>query len=642
MVYKPNTEIRLVTEHHCPQLAANKLHAFFTNEGVRTEEFFNPHYNPKLMVFVFPDRNNKEKALNLRHFARELDRWKFKTHTSNHHQNDDHKTIYVHSLNERHFHTYSIADGNDRDETLKEKVDDLIEGLKRSREGADMEKFHFMWPGEEYANPPKTLLITFKNLRAAEDFLKVDTFPRGSPIPIRKYHKRFHKHVSIRQCSICKQTNHRRGDSSCSQEPHCPKCWSTEHIEATSDCIPFCWKCKEGHSSGSNKCPENRTYVRQQRKYAYQRESFVSRTQNTAPEQRQFHRDMIRLQNSLNRTPPSSYAAAISPASRAQPTQDTLPSPSVSVSCNTLFSMGYTAACISEAYDPGSFHDVLKDFCTDNNMPLGKFRTPSNNMLRKIVPDAYPAQDNSDFPILNPSTAIPQQVTSSLPSSPSQRNFTVSQSFPSSLDPDRMTTIDEVNSPVPSDTQSIIDPRDHEDISEFLSMGEDLIAKQNSQPLQYKPSATSSHEIDRNDSVLDPNNRILSQYAPSSPPATSVSPHLNNQTNMTSIREALIQTKKYPVILEVNSMSDKKNETFERLYKDLQKEMTINELAIKIKSNRLIFHPADEPNQPSNQTSPHLNKDMLDMIIKNKQFSEDTFIFRIHPESIKKFKRARS
>ena len=114
-----------------------------------------------------------------------------------------------------------------------------------------------------------TALLTFKYAIIfwaldAQKFCQEDTNIEISFL--MALNKKMEKKIYILQCKTCKKTDHRKGDSKCDGQPRCPRCWGTDHTAFRPTCKPVCWKHGEGHSSGSNRCPINVEYKRNQRK----------------------------------------------------------------------------------------------------------------------------------------------------------------------------------------------------------------------------------------------------------------------------------------------------------------------------------------------------------------------------------------
>ena len=203
--------------------------------------------------------------------------------------------------------------------------------------------------------------------------------------PILARNKRFHKSIPIRQCGICRKTDHRTSDSTkCDGDLRCSRCLSTEHIEYKEDCKFNCWNCRnDTHASGSNICKSNREYVSTQCKDIIQKQRFNNLMANTPPTQRGMHRSMVQLNRNLEntyaastkrpRTNSNTGAAAVTPSppspppTAGQPANQTAGQPGLMGNVH-IFTMAYVMGCLSEKANKGSFEKSANSVLTKNGI----------------------------------------------------------------------------------------------------------------------------------------------------------------------------------------------------------------------------------------------------------------------------------
>ena len=201
------------------------------------------------------------------------------------------------NLSPVHFIQYTIEDGNSVDETLNMVVTNFIEDIKTEvgKRGMKIEDHHFIQHNPD--DVPKNLKLTFETREQAKKFLNEDTSIR-SGVLLKRF-KKPDEHIPIRQCKICRNTNHRAGDYKCTRVLRCPRCLSRDHSQPTTSCRPMCWTHKEGHSSGSDRCPINIKFKKDQRTARNRKSREEAQLSGTHEEYREFHRDMIQLKNTI-------------------------------------------------------------------------------------------------------------------------------------------------------------------------------------------------------------------------------------------------------------------------------------------------------------------------------------------------------
>ena len=241
------------------------------------------------------------------------------------------------------------------------------------------------------------MILTFKDLQAATDFLKDDTYLDMGLI--QSIHKKWHNHIQKRQCSVCKKTDHRRGNRDlCDGVMRCARCLSTHHPIPTATCEPQCWTHGKGHSSGSEKCSIIIAFKKRQREIHDAKERINLQTAETPSEYQQLHKDILKVQANNNNNS-NSYASKLRGGNQANNHAGPAAQPPFQVQTSqfntTVFAAAYTAASISEAYEPGTFQEVMEEWARANKMPTMKYPTPRLGVLKALAPDA-PAVQQAD------------------------------------------------------------------------------------------------------------------------------------------------------------------------------------------------------------------------------------------------------
>ena len=366
--------IKFESAEGCTQEKAVALAQFFASKNLQFKDFYVPRTNTKLIVFLFDNVSDKEKIVKLPNLEDKLNNSKCKIYKPTIIEDPNDRTVFVWNLNPLYFWytpSNSIQENNNK---LLEKMNTFMYDLK-AKVGDIIEDHHFIShivKGKRYA--PRQMTIVFKEKEKAKEFINQDTFFNYGIL--RKIHKKFNEFIPLKKCSICKMTNHRKGDPRCDGHKRCARCLSKDHLVAER-CTntPKCHTHGEGHSSGSARCPINIKYRKNQRLELANNEIIERQTSNTPVEYRAVHRDFIKSQiANKNKT----YANA---------TKNSMnPTPSVNTANTSAFSMGYTIACIAEAYMPGTFQKALDEFCDDNNLPKYKVRTPDPTIVNGIAP----------------------------------------------------------------------------------------------------------------------------------------------------------------------------------------------------------------------------------------------------------------
>ena len=249
--------------------------------------------------------------------------------------------------------------------------------------------------------------ITFKTIEQAKAFIESDTrFDIGI---LRASQKNWHRDVRLIQCKVCRKIGHRKGHRSCDRIQKCPRCLSTSHSQPTDTCRPMCSIHGDGHSNGSDRCPNNIKFRKEQRTAFNINDRINRQTANTAPDYRQIHHDVLTLRQEIKNN--NSYASAVQNKKTNLPT----PTPTGIIPIqnknfdSTTYASSYISACISEAYDPGCFQEVMDAYAELNGLPKIKHPPPRPTLLKALAPEA-PILPNSDS-VPDAVSKIPQTQT---------------------------------------------------------------------------------------------------------------------------------------------------------------------------------------------------------------------------------------
>ena len=626
MANQEQLKIKLVTTHPSPWYAVKQVSAHLSQCAIRTYGVVQANHNPNIFFIKLPTVEMKEKVLTEQSLPQILNRWGFAPllpHVSAEvanrtafGTNSVHRMVFVNALSPLYFQCFTAEEtGEEEDDTLQGKMDELTAKIKQTPEGAEIEDIHFNRQYDRQIEiAPRTCLITFQTVVAAQAFINTET-----TIPlscIKKSNKKFHVAIRIKQCLVCKQTNHRKGDRMCSLQYHCSRCWSTSHSAPLEEqCDDICWNCGPGHISGSNRCPLNRAYVREERAKLADRNRISNRIRDTPSESRAFHADLLRHTSYASRfrqrgqpnqqgprpnhtphqqapnfpqpgpqpghqpgpqpqiPPPPPPPTVNSPMPGTPPITSALSSATATApqADNTLSSrvmrQAYIAACIDEALIPGSFQDTMESYYNINNIPLIKFPTPNDNIIRRYSNEAVnpPAQQNntnavtaSPLRTVSPTLITPRsspQRTSPRLDETSPLTFSASQDLSLLLSPgtfhsqsSEVTALvnDLLGDPV---TRRIISP-----ISGTNSPGlPDLHHIHNSQQAGGSKQNTPMEGIDEELNEILANSQIDNTISANS---GIIKPNVTKNTKKTG------NTKKGPPINPLSDVSQKLNKTF--------------------------------------------------------------------------------
>ena len=238
------------TDHEARNLS-NELY----NKEIRFYQVFTPRYDPRAVIFMFSHTSEKEKLLNLENLNEILRKCNCTLHSpgSNDPKEKSDRSIFLWNLSPGHFICYTIEDGNDVDETLDSVMLNMVNDIKEEvgKRGMQILEHHFIQHRPQ--DNPRGLKLTFCNIDQAKKFLAEDTSIRSGVLLAR--FKKQDVHIPIKQCKICRMTNHRAGDRNCRGTPRCPRCTSRDHTQPTMYCQPKCFSCGEGHSPALTDAP---------------------------------------------------------------------------------------------------------------------------------------------------------------------------------------------------------------------------------------------------------------------------------------------------------------------------------------------------------------------------------------------------
>ncbi|CAL4202563.1 unnamed protein product, partial [Meganyctiphanes norvegica] len=250
-------QLKFVSEDNAPPdigIRAHHLSSFFHSERISVLKHYVPHYNKKIVFFNFNSVAHKEKALNSSELAATLTRLKFKPiDLSPGYSNVSHRKVYINALCPNHFDLYQDGD------TIESKQNQLVHKIKATPEGAAIVDHHFIRSPVDPVNDPygakkapSSMTATFRDFKAAEDFIAVDSNIEHGIIVARN--KRFHKEVPLVICNQCWRTGHRRGSTECDKIAVCRKCRSTDHTAPLVSCDAKCSIHGLGHTDTSAVC----------------------------------------------------------------------------------------------------------------------------------------------------------------------------------------------------------------------------------------------------------------------------------------------------------------------------------------------------------------------------------------------------
>ena len=317
--------------------AANLLSNYFSRNQLKHATFFVPNNsnNDKLIIFKFSTPEDRDKTLGHPNFEREIaTQANCKLFVSPNAPSPEkfHRMIFAYRINPIQFYS--------ENETLSRRVETFKDQIRDSQPEGAVEDIHcIQHPARQRGElqPPRCMIITFKDLTAATNFLNEDTYIDMGLI--QSIHKKWHNHIQKRQCGQCKKTDHRRGNRDlCDGILRCARCLSTNHSIPTPTCEPQCWTHGKGHSSRSEKCPIIISYKKQQREIHDAKERIEKQTSSTPAENQQLNKDILKVQASI-KSNSNSYASKLRGGNQASNHTGLAATPAIQVEASRLIPM---------------------------------------------------------------------------------------------------------------------------------------------------------------------------------------------------------------------------------------------------------------------------------------------------------------
>ena len=219
--------------------------------------------------------------------------------------------------------------------------------------------------------------------------------------------KKFDQHVSIRQCGVCRKTDHYRGNpNKCDQKHRCPRCLSEDHYSPRVDCVPTCWTHQIGHSTGSEKCPLIRDYKRGKRREDNNIRNREQLIQRTPADVRVFHRDLLRVEDTIKAS--KSYASATKNA-------NTIPALTIKKSTldASVFLMAHVRATHAEVCKHNAYNQIMDQYADLNGWPKIKHPPPLPEELSAVASLVTSRIDDSTLvadPLTDTTTTFPRRA----------------------------------------------------------------------------------------------------------------------------------------------------------------------------------------------------------------------------------------
>ena len=199
-------------------------------------DFYIARYNPKMIIFKYDSDITKNQVLSSPVLPDILLNYHFSIHkpTPSATIEKSLRTIIVLNLNPSYFFCHTTDEGT---ETLDNKKTQLVQDIKAriSTRNMKISDFHFIQKDEN--TPLRTLKLTFSTKEEATKFNDENTTTSLGVLLARS--KKFDQHVPIRQCGVCRKTDHRRGDpTKCDKKDRCPRCLSQQHLALSRTVLP--------------------------------------------------------------------------------------------------------------------------------------------------------------------------------------------------------------------------------------------------------------------------------------------------------------------------------------------------------------------------------------------------------------------
>ena len=360
---------------------AQNLLMSLQNRQLNYEDAFVPKYNGSLLIIRFKTHEDYRKVQDLGGLWELLRRKNFREYFPNTDttERESDRTVFVWRLNRLMFGAFRNQKDLEKNKTEFKTIltNRLVE------DGMPPQDIQFLYTPNN--TPPKQMRIKFPTSEIAKKFLSTDT--RILYIHLPQTFKKIDEHIPIPQCKACRKKGHQIMDCPDPRE-RCPRCLSREHQKPKDDdpqnCVPYCWTHKEGHSTGSAKCPDNIKYRQMKRKELKTSRERNEIINNAEPGQRQITGQVFDLHQKVKTiktnksTPGASYAnAVLGEAMSHKLTPDF--NPKGYASC-------YTGAMLQAIYDPDplGFQKIMNAYEEANGWPVCKHPPLSPHFINAL------------------------------------------------------------------------------------------------------------------------------------------------------------------------------------------------------------------------------------------------------------------
>ena len=375
---------------------ASKLSASFNFRQLLFEDIYVPPHNKAMVVFKFKNSEDKEKVLTHPDLEDILQRKGFIKHTPvvDDTTKESDRTVFIWRLSPLMFTPFKTQPELEYNKIYFENTLDKHFANK----GYMDTELQFLHTPD--LTPPKQMRIKFSCKEDADSFVAEDT--RFEYIYIFKKFKKIDQHIPIPQCKTCRKKSHRTGHSDCQGDRRCPRCLSTTHFVPNDRdpvaCPPYCWTHKEGHSTGSAKCPDNIAYRQQKRKENRITTERNNITRSSDPAQRQLNREIFNTRQDVKtiksaiinpNSGPSFLEVARGNVAAAQTLQNFSPPGYV---------QAYLGAMLQSVYVPGpdAFEKIMNAYETKNGWVVTKHPPLTSHFIDALSDQEPLLPDNLD------------------------------------------------------------------------------------------------------------------------------------------------------------------------------------------------------------------------------------------------------
>ena len=219
-------QAKFVSTAGISQASAQLLAADLVYHGFNHYDYYVPRFNPKMIIFKYSFAATRDQLLKFQQLNDILRKYKCVPHTPIPSQTigKSEKTIFMWNLNPNYFYCRTTEDGSETNESLDNKKDQLIADIKMRVANRNLSIIDHHFIPHDPTITPKSLKLTFSTKEQADQFNNEDTTTRLGVLLARS--KKFDQFVSIRQCAVCRKTDHHKGDPKCDGEDRCPRCLS--------------------------------------------------------------------------------------------------------------------------------------------------------------------------------------------------------------------------------------------------------------------------------------------------------------------------------------------------------------------------------------------------------------------------------